>query len=362
MKTTIVAMFLLFFVACAAPTGNTIQEDEVKVGVIVPLTGPVAVWGEHIKKSVDIAVEEINGAGGVNGKQLKIIYEDSGCTDSKRMLAAFNKVKNFDNVVAVIGPFCGTANKLAGEFSTGNDLFIISPGDNFGRVGKYMVNTRYLISEEGELLGNYVVEQGWERIAVLYFNNDWGLAYYETMKEIVESSGGMVVAGETYDYSNLDVRTQLIKIQGANPDAMLIIDGTAGELFKQAEELGISIPKVGEWEIEQADTLERAGSAVEGVVYFFPQTEVSEFHETFRQKYGEDPNAVNVDAYDATNLLKLALESCPNKDNQCMLDTVTSVSNYPGAGGPLTFDKESWSFKKNFVRKTVKNGQFVVDE
>ncbi len=344
------AILLVLLASC------TPQPDTIKVGVIGPLTGPVARFGDYMREGIEIGVEEINSAGGIDGKKIELIFEDDKCNDLKATSEAFKKFKEVDRVVAVIGPYCGGPNGIAGEFSTENDLFVISPGDNFGFNGRYKVNTRYLIDNEAELLAEYALSRGWKNLGILYFENEWGQAYRDGIKSYLEAHGGQLLIHEVYTV-DFDARTQLLKIKNANPDAVVIVDALGGEMFKQAKEIGLSTPLLSEWEIENPAEGTNM-SLFEGVVYALPVFDKTDFHARFSEKYGKDANIVHVDSYDATMILSKALDACENNP-QCMIDFVTNLKNYPGAGGPMTFNKETWNFEKRFVFKTVKNGEFV---
>ena len=351
----IVAVIILF------SSSNT-EQDEIKIGVLAPLTGPLSEFGEYMKSSFDMALEEINSEGGINGKTITFIYEDTGCINLAGTTSALTKFKNIDNVVSVLGPFCGGTTHLAGRFSTDNDIFIINSGDNFGRNGDYLLGTRYLIKDEGSLLAQYVVDQGWDEVGILYYNNEWGSGYKNAIGEELEKTGAKFVREESYTFENLDVRTSLTKIANTNPDTIIIIDSTTGDLFKQVYELGIDIPLLSEWEIEIPVSLGNVDASLEEVVYFYPVTEETEFHQNFRERYGESPTVVSIDAYDAAKIMFESIKNCPDYNNDCMLDHVTSLKDYPGAGGLMTFDKERWGFEKKFVKKTIKNGKPIVLE
>ena len=350
---------LAFLIACT-PSENVAKPiQEIEVGVIAPLTGHVARFGEYMREGIELAVEEINAAGGVDGKQIKLIYEDTKCIDLKGTTAALKKLKEVDDVIAVLGPYCGSTNRLAGQFSTDNDLFIIAPGDNFGFTGEYKVNTRYPIGKEARLLAEFAIEQDWKKLGILYYDNDWGQGYRDGIRSTLKEHGGELIVAEGYTFDNLDVRTQLLKIKEANPDAVVIIDATSGELFQQAREVGLDKPMLSEWEIEKPETKGIAGEGIEGVFYFLPVEKETEFHVNFREKYDKNPNIGTIDSYDAARILAKALKTCPDYDPSCMIDYVTHLKDYQGAGGTMTFDKESWSFDKHFVLKTVRDGKYL---
>ena len=353
MKKHLLVISLLLLISCSS------APDEIKIGVVAPLSGPVAQFGEFMKLGFDLAVEEINAAGGIDGKNVRLIYEDSKCIDQKALLSALNKLKDIDQVAGVLGPFCGTENVVAGQFATDNKMFIIAPGDNFGPNSTHKVNTRYLISKEAELLAQYALSKGWKRLGVLSFNNEWGQAYHTVIRDYLATHGGEVVIAEFYDYSSLDVRTPLLKIKEAKPDAVVFIDALTGELFTQVREIGLDVPLISEWEIENAAPSVLESGALDGVVYALPVTERTLFHDSFKAKYDQEPNVVHIDSYDAAKIMGDALRACPGYEPDCMVEKVTSLRDYKGAGGPMTFNKTLWAFDRPFVYKTVVNGSFV---
>ncbi|MBW2991081.1 ABC transporter substrate-binding protein, partial [Candidatus Woesearchaeota archaeon] len=248
-----IAMLALVLVCgCTqTPTGQAVQEqEELKIGVIAPLTGAVARFGEYMRQSFDMAVDDINAQGGVNGKKIKLLYEDTQCIDLKATTSALKKFKEIDEVPAVLGPYCGGPSAVAGQFSTDNNLFIISSGDNLGKAGTYMVTTRFLLKKEATLLAEYIFNQGLEKAGIIYYENDWGRTYRDSLEAYFEEHNGKLVSEETYDYGNLDIKTQLLKIKKAGAQAVVIIDGTGGTLFRHAKEINYDLPLFSEWEIQ----------------------------------------------------------------------------------------------------------------
>ena len=197
----------------------------------------------------------------------------------------------------------------------------------------------------------------YERVGIIYYDNEWGQGYRESVKEYLAAHDAELVSAESYIFSSLDVRSQLLKLKSAKLDGVIIIDATRGELFDQAREVGLNTPLLSEWEVETVDGKARA--SLEGVHYFLPIGEDKSFDEKFIAKYNRTANMVERDSYDALMLFAKALEYCPDHSPQCMTDYVTSLNGYPGAGGNLRFNKDSWSFDKPFVLKTVRNGTFV---
>ncbi len=341
---------LLMLAACA-------PSAQVKVGVIGPLTGPTAFLGEFLREGVDMAAQDFNARSGL---QVRLVYEDDKCIDNAAAASGLRRLHEVEQVRSIIGPFCGTPVQIAGAFSNESGAFIVSPGDNFGKMSSTMFNTRYLIGKEAQLLAGHAIGQGWTDVATLTYDNAWGQRYRDEVKEYVEQHGGKIVAAETYTFGDLDIRSQLTKIKGAAPDALIVIDGTRGELFQQIQQLDLGIPLLSEWEIETAGNV--AGPALEGVTYFTPTISTTAFDTAFKDRYGKEPNVIHRDSYDAAMLAFLALEACPNRSPSCMAEYIRSKKEYAGAGGALTFDETTWSFDKPFSQKVVRDAQFVVVE
>ncbi|HLC33067.1 MAG TPA: ABC transporter substrate-binding protein [Candidatus Nanoarchaeia archaeon] len=344
-------LLLIFLAGCAA------SQSEVKVGAMGPFTGYLAQFGEWLTNGFELAKEEINANGGINGKQLVLVYEDDKCIDNAAVTNGLKKFTEIDNLPGMVGPFCGGPNALAGTFTNETDFFVVAPGDNHGHIGRYMVNTRYLLAKEAHSMADFAVQNDLKRVGILYYDNEWGQGYRAEIRRYLADHGGELVAAESYVYDNLDVRSQLLKLKASNPDAVVIIDATRGELFDQAREIGLNASFISEWEVETVEG--KARESIEGVHYFLPVGGDASFEEKFKAKYGHAPNMVERDSYDALMLMAKALKNCPDQSPQCMTDYVTALKDYPGAGGNLTFNKESWSFDKPIVHKTVKDGKFV---
>ncbi len=114
----------------------------VKVGVLIPLTGPLGYFGEEIKEGIELAKDEINQ--NANGKRIELVYQDSKC-DAKEVSTGLNTLDNVEQVDAIIGPFCGTGIQVAAEYSKQNEMVMITPTTNFGKLSENYFSTQHLI-------------------------------------------------------------------------------------------------------------------------------------------------------------------------------------------------------------------------
>jgi len=335
---------LIFTIGCAQ---EDVQET-IQIGVVGPLSGPIEFLMEYMRVGFETARDEINAAGGINGRQIEFIYEDTKATDLDFALTSMKKLHEVNEVVAILGPYAGGPNVIANHYSKSDNVFFVSPGDNFGKVSPYKFHTRHLLEEESKILAEYAASQGYEAAAILYFNNDWGNSYLDTFTTQFENLGGKIVATENYLYDNLDVRTQLLKIRQASPDVLFIIDATTGQLFTQVRESGFDIALISEWQLQLAD-IEKYDDILDDVVFALPQIANEDIRKKLEERNGY-ANLVSVDSYSAVYLLADALQACPDYLVDCMSNYIQSLES---------FDNVTWEFEKEFVLHTVRDGQIV---
>lgn len=356
----LVALIVVLFLPLASCVAEPVSSEiPVKVGVIGPFTGVAAFYGQYMREGIDLALEDFNKAGGIEGRNITFIYEDDKCIDLKSVPVILEKFKSVDEVAGTIGPFCSSPILIATNFGEENDMVMVTPGDNLGRKSSSFFSTRYLLSDEADAIAGYAISHGKKKIALLYLDSDWGRSYKEDILAFLNDNGGSLVDAEPYTYDNLDVRSQLAKIKEARPEALVVIDGTGGDLLKQVKEIGFDIPVLSEWQIEK-DTSAVAPDYLEGVVYFRPQdSSTREFRERFIARYGRAPNVITVDSYDAAMILFDGLKACNGGGPDCVAGHISSLEMWPGAEGSMSWDRSRWAFSKRLISKTVRDGRFI---
>ena len=155
------------------------------------------------------------------------------------------------------------------------------------------------------------------------------------------------------------MRSSLLKLSAAEPDALFLTDSGDGTLFKQILELNLGIPVYAEWQVARLVEQNKWSEAYEDVILTYPVTEETAFHERFREQYGVAPPLWSIDAYDALHILAESMNACDENDVQCMVDYATSLKDYEGAGGTMSFNKDIWAFEKPFALKQIKDKQLV---
>jgi branched-chain amino acid transport system substrate-binding protein len=184
-KHIIIGAVLLLAVIAGACLQDT-QSDEIKIGAILPLTGEAAEYGEDAKLGIDLAVEEINAAGGINGKMIQVVYEDSQATPSQGV-AAIQKLITVDKVPVIIGAMASSVTLAIAPIAEENKVVLLSPASTAPQIteaGDYIfrneVSDAYGGKAQAELTWD---ELGIKNVAILCINNDYGVGTADTFKK-----------------------------------------------------------------------------------------------------------------------------------------------------------------------------------
>src|SRR5262245_26897799 len=270
----LVALVILSLAACVAPVQPAAQSGDttgpIYLGVSGPLTGPNAQYGAQWKKGFDLAIEEINGAGGVNGRPLQYIFEDSQ-SDPKQSVLVAQKFVADPRIVVELGDFSSTASMAASQIYQRGGLvqfgFTNSHPDFTKAGGDYTWSTSVTQDQASPALADFAVTTlGLKRLAVFQINNDWGKATIESFAPHVKELGAEVVATESYLPDETDFHSALTNVRDANPDGIVLLSYQAdGALIaKQVREAGLDLPLVGSATLQSPDYTNLGGAAVEG--------------------------------------------------------------------------------------------------
>ena len=322
--------------------------DVYKVGFIGPLTGDNANYGVRCLNATNLAVSEINAKGGISGKLVQIIAEDSEGA-SEKALAGYEKLVYTDKVCAIIGPvFTGESLAVAPR-CVEDGIVMISPSASHKDVtaaGEYVFRTTPSDALQSDVAGRYFYSVlGYKNIANLYAQNDYSKGLASGVKETIEALGGKVVTEETFMVGDKDFRTQLTRIAAKNPEAIYIPDYTVemAQILEQAAQLGIKIPFLSGDGFTDPKIYDLAGDYTNGVIYIGPDqakasTALSDFQAAYRKAYnGDEADAFATNAYDAMHILAEAIERAGSADRKAIKDQMVATKDYQGANGTLNF-------------------------
>mgnify|MGYP000636594317 CR=1 FL=1 len=365
----ICVLTVALFTACSAT--NT---DEIRIGINYELSGDNATYGQGSVEGIEMAIDEINQAGGINGKLIKAIKYDNESKPSEASTLA-NKLVSQDKVLAILGPATTgaftsqipVANKNKIPIATGS-----ATGDNLtfaadGSVHEYVFRICFNDSFQGRVMANFAAENLSAKKAVIIMDssNDYSKGLTKNFKETFTAAGGTIVAEESYVKGDTDFNAILTKIKDLDFDAIFIPGyyNEAGLIIKQARTLGIDKPILGADGFDSPVLVELAGADALNNVYFSNHYSsigddpvVLKFIADFEAKYGKKPNAFNALGYDLAKFVADAISRAESLTGEAIKDALASTKNFVGVTGTLSVDENHNPVKSIFVIE-LKNGE-----
>ena len=348
---------------------NTAAGETIKIGGALGLTGICAEFGEGELKATTLAVEEINAAGGINGKQLELISEDTQC-DNKTTVSAFQKLINVDKVAAIIGPTWGDSFQGGYSFSQQAEIVSISPSTAIEalEISKqpvhFIFSTWFPARTETSALQRYALSQRIKKVAVIHDQDPFGIMSAEVFKERAEQNSIEIVDEQEVAVETVDFRTVIAKIRTKTFDAVFasfITPESKAIFIKQAREQGIRVPILSTAEIQNPSLLASFSQVLEGVIYTYPKgsDDFDVFAEKYKTRFGVEPEGPSAsNAYDAVTILVAAMKKGGTEGKE--LERALLETSIPG----VTYDTLRFSEKHQitggeFEIKTIKDGEFV---
>jgi len=361
----VAAGLLIWLPGSETPTGAVVgTESEVLIGSIMPLTGEAAKIGEAAKQVIDLAIEEVNAQGGINGKTVKVIYEDGRC-GGKEAANSANKLVNVDKVQAIVGGYCSAETIAAAPLAEAQKVVMLSPcssAPKISQAGDFIFRNYPSDAYQGKFVAEYVFnEMGKTKAAILFTNGDWGIGIKDAFKKAFAELGGEIIEDMGFEQDTIDLRTQLSIIQ--NSDAEVIYAPTysqaAAIMLKQAKELGITIPILGADAAYDSAVIESAGTAAEGFKFSVIKSGApDEFRQKYIDRFGHDFLVCTEQSYDAAKLVVEAIKENGNTGTG-IRDFLYSVKDYNGISGIHNFDSNGDLARAEYNLFTVKNGEFT---
>ena len=271
-------------------------QEPFRIGAMDALTGPAETYGIPLNQSKQLAVEEINAAGGVNGRMLELIAEDSKC-NAQDAITAYHKLTDVDGVKIILGTTCSGAMLGAAPLAESERVIMLSASatsPDIATAGDYIFRTAINDNKLGIDSGNTIHVDGHHHIATITEATDYAEGARRTTVARLEELGGHVIAAESYSTEITDFRTPITKLIAANPDAIYLApqqEFSAGTIMKQLRELGFEGPIYAETVATGPESLQIAGEAATGMKAIIPNPDLStqagmDFLVNFEARYG----------------------------------------------------------------------------
>lgn len=322
---------------------------EVVFGAMFPLTGDGAAYGEPLSRQLQLTVDELNAAGGIAGKLVRIILEDSKCNPKDGANAA-NKLINIDKVKVIFGGACSGETLGAAPIAEQNKVILLSPSatsPDLTTAGDYIFRTAPSDANAGGVAAEVALDEGFETAAIINENTDYAQGLARVFKEVFTEEGGEVVAVESYNPEETDFKTHILKIKDKNPDVIYIVPQAPPKgvlLIKQLREQGLTKQLMTAEVLIGRDVVKEHGKEMEGLVGIeqafdekgaFAQQSLG----AYRTKYGEPPYPFYQAATrDALYLITDAIKEY-GFDTEKIKKKLYETKNWDGAVGKLTIDE-----------------------
>ncbi|MGI6549162.1 MAG: ABC transporter substrate-binding protein [Syntrophomonadales bacterium] len=358
--------------------GNNGDGEMINVGLNVELSGGVASYGSNSRDGAMLAIEEINAAGGVLGKQLNPIVKDCKSIADEAMSVSAALVG--DGIVAQIGPL--TSGNVQGSTPVlmDNGIPLIAPAatapnvtvdDKTGETLDSIFRVCFIDPFQGTLMAEFAADNLQAKTAAIYMDasTDYGKGLAAFFKKTFEEKGGTIVSEEGYVKDDRDFKATLTKIRSKNPD-FIYVPGYYQEvapLIKQARELGINVPIGGPDGWDSPDMVDVATAPNLNNTYFTnhyssqdTDPKIVAFVEAYRAKYNKEPDAFAALGYDAVQLLVQAIKDANSADPAAITEALANIRDFEGITGKMSIDEQHNPVKAGVIIE-FKDGNQVMN-
>lgn len=355
-------------------TATTASDGEILIGEYGSMTGAEATFGQSTHNGIMVAIDEINAAGGVNGRKLRVRSED----DQSKADEAANVVQKLisqDNVIAVLGEVASSNSLAAAPICQNNKIPMITPSSTNPKVtevGDYIFRMCFIDPYQGEAMANYFTKQlnpPLKKAAILIdVKSDYSTGLAQFFERTFLANGGQVVAKQSYAKGDSDFRAQLTAIKAASPEVVFVPGyyTDIGQIAIQARDLGIKVPLAGGDGWESPKLIEIGGKALEGCLYSNhyhvddPTPAVREFVQKYEERYGQKPDSLAALGYDSAKVLADAIRRAGTTDGAKLRDAIAATKDFPGVTGVITLGPDRNPIGKKLVVLEIKDGQLVL--
>ena len=354
---------------CLVGCGDKAASNDVyKIGGIGPLTGDASSYGISVKQGAQVAIDEINAAGGVNGKKLELVFEDDVC-DAEKAISAYNKLMD-QKITALVGAVTSGCSIAVSDESVNDGILQITPSGSAQDCTKQANSFRICFTDplQGQTMAKYIADNGYKNVAIIY---DVADEYSKGIKEafVVEAGnvGLNIAAEESFTSGDIDFKTQLTKIKSTGADCIFlpIYYAQVAAISEQATTVGVKLPYFGcdGWD-GVIDQLGGDTTNINGAIFLTPFVATSEnpavkkFVEAYEKANSATPDQFAADGYDAIYAIKLAIEQCGDDvTNEKLVEAMTKIE-LKGLTGDMTFTAEGEPNKSAMVAE-IQDGQYI---
>ena len=339
------------------------------IGVVLSLTGRGGTYGQRALYGMQLAADELNSKEPFRSRPIQLIIEDSQ-SSAQQSLSAFRKLIDVDKISIAIGFVLSDEVLTCAPVANENKVVILSTAagsDDIKNAGDFIFRNRESATLQSEAIAQACVEHfGFREVSILYSNAANGISYRDSFRNALQRLGGTVPIAVGYNEGKTDYRLEIEHLRARSPLAIYLagLDQELGLILKQAHEVGFNPQFFASAGAISQKLLEVAGAGAEGLVCgsapFNVTSEdmrVRAFATAFRTQFGETPDFIAANSYDAVYMLAEIFKS-DTRDAEGIKTALYAIRDFPGVGGRTTFDKYG-EVAKPIELVIVRNGRFV---
>lgn len=343
------------------------EPGQIKIGVILPLTGPMANGGNRVLNGIQLAVDSFNAS---SSRKVALQIEDSQAQPSIGV-SAISKLIQVDRVNLIIGDLTSGVTLAMAPIAGKNKVVLLAPGASNPAVrnaGDYIFRNWVSDDFDGMVAASYLFgELGKKRVIVLYIQNDYGVGLKDAFAGRFRGLGGTIVYSEAFEQGQGDFRSVLAKVKPRKFDAIYIAGypREMGFLVKQMAEYGVSSTLFSNASVEEKDFQTIAGNTSTGLYYTSPAFDLSAddsvvriFAGQYENRYEEEPDIASAHGYDAARMLLHCIQEGMT-DSDGVKSCLYSMKGFYGVTGTITIDENGDAIKGLLVKKFDPAGRVV---
>ena len=341
---------------------------EIPIGVYGAFSGGEAAFGTSTLNGARLAADEINAAGGVLGRKIRLVAEDDQGR-AEEAASVVTKLITSDNVIAIVGENSSNQSLAAAPIAQANGVPMVSPSSTNPAVtekGDFIFRVCFTDPYQGKALATFVADNLKVKSAAMLVDrkNDYSVGLADVFRKEFTAKGGKITGEQSYSGGDSEFRPQLTRLRSAKPDVVFVpgFYTDAGQIAIQARELGINVPLIGGDGWDSPTVIEIGGKAVENSYfsdhYFVGDTRpvVQRFVEEMKKRHGKNPEATAALGYDALKIIVAAIARAGSLDRKAIRDQIAATRAYEGVAGTITMGADRNPIKPVAVVK-IENGQ-----
>jgi len=373
MKRILIASLVIASLLSACQTQGG-SGDKVRIGVFMSTTGTTANFGISSVNGIKMAADEINAAGGINGKQVELLVQDDR-SDASEAATIVTKFVTQDQVNAVIGEVASSRSIAAAPIAQNAKIPMLTPSSTNPEVtkkGDFIFRSCFIDPYQGAAIAQFAAKTLGAKSAAIMVDrkNDYSTGLEKVISEVFTRFGGKIVATQSYQEGDQDFNAQLTSLKGSNPEVIFVPGyyNDVGLIAKQARDKGITVPLIGGdgWDSEQLYKI--GGTALNGSYFtnhyspFDTAPNVVKFVNDYKKRYNSTPDALAATAYDAANIMFDAIKRSKSLSGTDIRDALQATNAFPGVTGTVTFNQNRDAVKPIVMIEIKDGGTYAVRE